>query len=214
MSTDKIPAPWGAAKPAGTLVIAITGTIAAGKSTLGKILAEKGWKVIDADEIVHRLYRQGAEGYRKLVDALGTSILSSSKDLDRGLLAAAMIRDPSVTATVNRLIHPIVRETWIAEVGESLRRSPHQPVAVVIPLLFEAGVEEPFDLRVMVGCRASVSRERLIARGLTPAAADFWIAQQWTAEAKAQASDRVLWNEGSLELLRDQAELLVNPGRG
>ena len=42
MSTDKIPAPWGAAKPAGTLVIAITGTIAAGKSTLGKILEEKG----------------------------------------------------------------------------------------------------------------------------------------------------------------------------
>ena len=214
MSIDKIPAPWGAAKPAGTPVIAVTGTIAAGKSTLGKILAEKGWKVIDADEIVHRLYRQGAEGHRKLVDALGTSILSSSKDLDRGLLAAAMIRDSSVTATVNRLIHPIVRETWIAEVGESLRRSPHQPVAVVIPLLFEAGVEEPFDLRVMVGCRASVSRERLLARGLTPAAADFWIAQQWTAEAKAQASDRVLWNEGSLELLRDQAELLVNPGRG
>ena len=214
MSTSKIPAPWGGAKPAGTPVIAITGTIAAGKSTLGKILTEKGWKVIDADEIVHRLYQQGAEGYRKLVDALGSSILNSSKDLDRGLLAAAMIRDPSVIATVNRLIHPIVRETWIAEVGESLRRSPHQPVAVVIPLLFEAGVEEPFDLRVMVGCRASVSRERLLARGLTPAAADFWIAQQWTAEAKAQASDRVLWNEGSLELLRDQAELLVNPGRG
>ncbi len=214
MSPDKIPAPWGGAKPAGTPVIAITGTIAAGKSTLGKILAEKGWKVIDTDEIVHRLYRQGEEGYRKLVDALGSSILSSSKDLDRGLLAAAMIRDPSVTATVNRLIHPLVRETWIAEVGESLRRSPHQPVAVVIPLLFEAGVEEPFDLRVMVGCRASVSRQRLLARGLTPAAADFWIAQQWTAEAKAKASDRVLWNEGSLELLRDQAELLVNPGRG
>jgi dephospho-CoA kinase len=214
MSFSKIPAPWGGAKPAGTPVVAITGTIAAGKSTLGRMLAEKGWRVIDADEIVHRLYRQGAEGYRKLVDALGGSILSSSADLDRGLLAAAMIRDPSVTATVNRLIHPIVRETWIAEVGESLRRSPHQPVAVVIPLLFEAGVEEPFDLRVMVGCRASVSRERLLARGLTPAAADFWIAQQWTAEAKAEASDRVLWNEGSLELLRDQAELLVNPGRG
>jgi len=50
MSSDKIPAPWGAAKPAGTQVIAITGTIAAGKSTLGNILAEKGWKVIDADK--------------------------------------------------------------------------------------------------------------------------------------------------------------------
>ena len=77
MSSDTIPAPWGAAKPAGTPVIAITGTIAAGKSTLGRILAEKGWKVIDADEIVHRLYRQGAEGYRKLVDALGLKISSN-----------------------------------------------------------------------------------------------------------------------------------------
>ena len=158
MSPDKIPAPWGGAKPVGTPVIAITGTIAAGKSTLGKILAEKGWKVIDADEIVHRLYRQGAEGYRKLVDALGNSILSSSKDLDRGLLAAAMIRDPSVYATVNRLIHPLVREIWKQEVQASLRLHPQRPVAVVIPLLFESGADDGFDLRVMVGCRASVSR--------------------------------------------------------
>ena len=214
MSTDKINPAGTGAKPGAARVVAITGTMAAGKSTLGRMLEEAGWRVIDADDIVRRLYERGAEGYRKLVDALGQGILTSSKDLDRGLLAAAMIREPSVYATVNRLIHPLVREIWKQEVQESLRLHPQRPVAVVIPLLFESGADEGFDLRVMVGCRASVSRRRLRERGLSPEAADFWLGRQWTVEEKIQKCEKILWNEGSLELLRDQAKRLAGPGRG
>ena len=79
MSPDKIPAPWGGAKPAGTPVIAITGTIAAGKSTLGKILAEKGWKVIDADEIVHRLVLSLVNEAAKILEE---GIASKASDID------------------------------------------------------------------------------------------------------------------------------------
>ena len=214
MSTDKINPAGTGAKPGAARVVAITGTMAAGKSTLGRMLEEEGWRVIDADDIVRRLYERGAEGYRKLVDALGRGILSSTQDLDRGLLAAAMIRDPSVYATVNRLIHPLVREIWKQEVQASLRLHPQRPVAVVIPLLFESGADEGFDLRVMVGCRASVSRRRLRERGLSPEAADFWLGKQWTVEEKIQKCEKILWNEGSLELLRDQARRLAGPGRG
>ena len=214
MSTDKINPAGTGAKPGAARVVAITGTMAAGKSTLGRMLEEEGWRVIDADDIVRRLYERGAEGYRKLVDALGRGILSSTQDLDRGLLAAAMIRDPSVYATVNRLIHPLVREIWKQEVQASLRLHPQRPVAVVIPLLFESGADEEFDLRVMVGCRASVSRRRLRERGLSPEAADFWLGKQWTVEEKIQKCEKILWNEGSLELLRDQARRLAGPGRG
>ena len=214
MSTDKINPAGTGAKPGAARVVAITGTMAAGKSTLGRMLEEAGWRVIDADDIVRRLYERGAEGYRKLVDALGQGILTSSKDLDRGLLAAAMIREPSVYATVNRLIHPLVREIWKQEVQESLRLHPQRPVAVVIPLLFESGADEGFDLRVMVGCRASVSRRRLRERGLSPEAADFWLGRQWTVEEKIQKCEKILWNEGSLELLRDQAKRLAGPARG
>ena len=214
MSPNNINPEVTGAKLGATRVVAITGTIAAGKSTLGRMLEEMGWKVIDADEIVHRLYARGAEGYRKLVDALGAGILSSKKDLDRGLLAAAMIRDSSVYATVNRLIHPLVREIWQHEVQESLRLHPERPVAVVIPLLFETGADSGFGLRVMVGCRASVSRQRLRERGLTPEAADFWLGKQWTVEEKIQKCEKILWNEGSLELLRDQARRLAGSVRG
>ena len=214
MSPNKINPEAAGAKPGAGRVVAITGTMAAGKSTLGRMLEEEGWKVIDADDIVHRLYQRGAEGYRKLVDALGECVLSSTKDLDRGLLAAAMIRDPSLYATVNLLIHPLVREIWKHEVQESLRLHPPRPVAVVIPLLFEAGADEGFGLRVVVGCRAAVSRRRLRERGLTPEAADFWLGKQWTVEEKIQKCEKILWNEGSLELLRDQAKRLAGPVRG
>jgi len=192
-------------------VLALTGTMAAGKSTVGKVLMEKGWEVIEADEIVHRLYKRGSEGYGKLVDSLGEAILDSSKDLDRGLLAATMMRDSSVYATVNHLIHPLVHQTWKSEVSKSLRLYPRRSVAVIIPLLFEVGVEESFDGKVMVGCRESVSRRRLMERGLTPEAADFWMGKQWAVDKKAQACDQVLWNEGSLALLRDQVERLADP---
>ena len=214
MSTNTINPERTGAKSGASRVVAITGTMAAGKSTLGRMLAELGWKVIEADEIVHRLYERGAEGYRKLVDALGERILSSTKDLDRGLLAAAMIREPSVTATVNRLIHPLVREIWKQEVATSLRDHPQRSVAVVIPLLLETGAEEGFDLRVLVGCRASVSRQRLRERGLNLEAVDFWLGQQWTVEEKIQKCEKILWNEGCLELLREQAKRLAGPGRG
>ena len=214
MSPDKINPEVAGAKLGAGRVVAVTGTIASGKSTLGRMLEEMGWKVIEADAIVHRLYERGADGYRKLVDALGQGILSSAKDLDRGLLAAAMIRDSSVYATVNRLIHPLVREIWKHEVEESLRLHPQRPVAVVIPLLFESGGEEGFNLRVLVGCRASVSRQRLRDRGLTPEAADFWLGKQWTVEEKIQKCEKILWNEGSLELLRDEAKRLAGPARG
>ncbi|MCX6935046.1 MAG: dephospho-CoA kinase, partial [Verrucomicrobia bacterium] len=147
MSPFKVNPEPDVAKPSQGRVIALTGTVAAGKSTLGKMLEEWGWQVIDTDTLVHQLYERGAEGHRKLVDAFGESILSSSKDLDRGLLAATMIRDSSVYATVNHLIHPIVRKTWKSKVGESLRLYPRRSVAVIIPLLFEAGVEESFDVR-------------------------------------------------------------------
>jgi dephospho-CoA kinase len=214
MSSNKINPEGAGAKLGAGRVVAITGTMASGKSTLGRMLEEMGWKVIDADAIVHRLYQRGAEGYRKLVDALGACVLTSSKDLDRGLLAAAMIRDPSVYATVNRLIHPLVREIWKHEVQESLRLAPQRPVAVVIPLLFEAGADEGFSLRVMVGCRPTVSRQRLRERGLTPESVDFWLGKQWTVEEKIQKCEKILWNEGSLELLRNQAERLASPARG
>ena len=214
MSPNKINPEAAGAKPGAGRVVAITGTMAAGKSTLGRMLEEEGWKVIDADDIVHRLYQRGAEGYRKLVDALGECVLSSTKDLDRGLLAAAMIRDSSLYATVNLLIHPLVREIWKHEVQESLRLHPPRPVAVVIPLLFEAGADESFGLRVVVGCRAAVSRRRLRERGLTPEAADFWLGKQWTVEEKIQKCEKILWNEGSLELLRDQAKRLAGSVRG
>ena len=214
MRHDKITPEADGAKLGHGRVLALTGTMAAGKSTAGKVLMEKGWEVIEADEIVHRLYQRGSEGYGKLVDALGEAILDSSKDLDRGLLAASMIRDSSVYATVNHLIHPMVRATWKSEVGESLRLHPRRNVAVIIPLLFEVGVEESFDEKVLVGCRAAVSRQRLHERGLAPEAIDFWMGKQWAVEKKAQACDHVLWNEGSLALLRDQAKRLANPVRG
>ena len=214
MRQDKVTLDGGVAKLGHSRVLGVTGAMAAGKSTAGKMLERKGWKVIEADEIVHRLYEKGADGYRKLVDALGETILDSSKNLDRGLLAASMIRDSSVYATVNHLIHPMVRATWKSEVGESLRLHPRRNVAVIIPLLFEVGVEESFDEKVLVGCRATVSRRRLHERGLAPEAIDFWMGKQWAVEKKAQACDHVLWNEGSLALLRDQAKRLANPVRG
>ena len=203
---DKLTLDGGGAKLGHGRVFGMTGSMAAGKSTVGKMLEGKGWKVIEADEIVHRLYARGGEGYGKLVDALGETILDSSKNLDRGLLAATMMRDPSLTATVNHLIHPLVRKTWKSEVYESLRLQPHRSVVVIIPLLLEVGEEESFDGKVAIGCRESVSRHRLLERGLTPEAADFWMGKQWAIEKKAQACDQVLWNEGSLELLRDQVD--------
>jgi dephospho-CoA kinase len=186
----------------------LTGGIASGKSTAARELESRGWRVIDSDAIVHRLYERGQAGYEKVVDAFGGAILDSSQQIDRSALGRLVFSDAQRLALLNSLIHPLVRSEWLRQRQDLFQESPQQRVVVVIPLLFETGAESYFDEVACIACAEEVQLRRLAGRGHGPEAARERLARQATAAEKMNKSHVVLWNNGSLELLKAQAGLL------
>jgi dephospho-CoA kinase len=187
-------------------VIGLTGGIGTGKSSVSRLLREKGVTVIDADEATRAVQSRGSEGLRRLVDEFGTSILTSDGDLDRGRLAAVAFADPQARRRLNAIVHPLVRE-WMADrqMAAEARGEPH--VVLDIPLLFESRGAAGFDDVILVYAPEEVALRRLVEqRGMSEEQARARIAAQMPIEEKRELAQHVIDNTGTLQQLRAQTE--------
>jgi len=147
------------------LKVALTGSIAMGKSTTAKMFADLGCPVFDADAAVHALYAHGGGAVPIIADLFPDAVISGK--VDREKLSAVVLEDPAALARLEAAIHPLVRKEQqefikqAAEVG-------HKFVILDIPLLFETGGNRNVDLIVVVSAPADVQRERALERpGMT-----------------------------------------------
>lgn len=177
--------------------LALTGNVAAGKSSVARLFAEWGATIIDADAIVHELQQPGQPVLAQMVRHFGRDILRPDWRLDRPALRRRVLEDPEARAALEAIVHPAVvarREELIAEAaarGASV-------VVSDIPLLFEAADPDAFDGIVLVDAPVAVRRDRLVTlRGLDPAEADRLIAAQMPSEGKRARSDFIIDNAGS-----------------
>nr|VFJ60320.1 MAG: dephospho-CoA kinase [Candidatus Kentron sp. FM]VFJ73422.1 MAG: dephospho-CoA kinase [Candidatus Kentron sp. FM]VFK12521.1 MAG: dephospho-CoA kinase [Candidatus Kentron sp. FM] len=125
------------------LIIALTGGIASGKTTVARILAEQGVPVIDADEVARELVEPGQPALDEIVAVFGTDILDATGRLDRGILRTRVFSAPAERKRLERILHPRIER-------EMLRRSDTVagPYCVLaIPLLLEAGKEGFFTMK-------------------------------------------------------------------
>src|SRR4029079_4593652 len=105
------------------LVIGLTGTIAAGKSTVGEILAERGAVHCDADKLVHRLYDPGTPGFDRVVEAFGTEVVGPDGFVDRKILGAKVFGKPEEMNKLTRAMGSITEaikgeiDKWRADLG-------------------------------------------------------------------------------------------------
>lgn len=201
------------------LKVALTGNIAAGKSTVVEVWRELGARVVDADELARRAVAPGSPGLQRIVERWGTGVLNAAGELDRAAMRARVFSDPAARSELESIIHPIVAAERDAEFAAAEREG--TPVVVAdIPLLFEVGREKEFDLVVLVDAPEPVRRERLVRdRGLDPEEAERMIAAQMPAAEKRPRADLVIDNDGSLEALRVRAqkawqEILSRAGEG
>jgi dephospho-CoA kinase len=191
-------------------LVGLTGGIASGKSTISSLLAAKGAFIIDADRIGHQVIAKGREGWKKLVEAFGGSILDEDGEVDRSKLAALVFGDKEKVAQLNAITHPLI----IAEIFNRLRKCQEEggeeAVAVLdAPLLIEAGGKDLVDLLVVVSAPEELQVERLMKdRRMTPEEAKKRISAQAPLEEKERLADYVIDNCGSLEDLREKVELL------
>ena len=181
---------------------ALTGGLAAGKSTVARLLEEAGAATLDTDEVAHRLLQPGTPVYSEVAKAFGAGILASDGTIDRGRLGQQVFADRAALERLNALVHPAVQcevAAWLAAQAAAGRDA-----VVTLPLLFEAGMADGWEAILCVAAPLARVRERLRERGLGEAEVEARLAAQWPVEEKKKRADIVIENDGSLAELRNK----------
>ena len=210
------------------LRIGLTGGIATGKSTVGQLLAGRfGLPLLDADLYARGALAPGSPGARAVLARYGEAVAAKAvatkavaakalaagagDAIDRAALGRVVFADPVERRWLEQLVHPLVRQRFEAE----LERLAHAPVVVLmIPLLFEAGLESLCSEVWLVTCSPETQLQRLIGRdGLPEHEARARIAAQWPLARKQALADRLISNDGDPKALEQQlaAALALNP---
>jgi dephospho-CoA kinase len=184
-------------------LVGLTGGVGMGKSTAAGFLLQLGACVVDTDDIAHDLVRPGQPALAEIETEFGKKILAADGSLNRRALAEIVFNDEAARKKLEAILHPRIRERWLAQV-ETWRREGYTLAVVVIPLLFETRAENAFDKIICAACSPISQRERLAARGWSPEQIFRRIAVQLPVEQKLARSHYVIWTEGSTEAHRRQ----------
>lgn len=183
--------------------LGLTGSIGAGKSTVTRLLRERGLTVLDADEQA-RLVTGEPETLERIEAAFPGTVKGGV--LDRAALAAAAFSDPERTRVLNGIVHPRVRARMAALEAQAVANGAAW-IAQDIPLLFESGQEQNFDAVLLVDAPLGVRIERVMARsGLTREDILARDARQMPASEKRKKATITIENGGDLEGLARQVE--------
>ena len=185
------------------LNVGLTGGIACGKSTVSRMLAEKGAVLIDFDEMAHAVEDSGGPVWREIIRHFGREMLRADGTIDRRKLGAAVFSDPEKLKLLNRLVHPAVFEAWQRRMEEIRKTRPNAIVVSDIPLLIEEGLKPMVDVVLLVYLPPQEQIRRLMSRnGYGREEAERRIASQMPIEDKLPCADLVIRNDGSLENTR------------
>ena len=192
-------------RPPAPLHIALTGNIAAGKSSVAKLFRQWGATIIDADQLVREAQAPGTPVLRAIAERFGGEVLTSQGELDRAALRRRVLADPAALADLNRIVHPEVHRRRAVLLAEARARGARIVVSD-IPLLFEAAAPSEFDAVVLVDAPEEVRRARLQAeRGLSREEADRMMAAQSPSGPKRARSHFVIENAGDRAALERAA---------
>jgi dephospho-CoA kinase len=188
-----------------TVRVGLTGGLASGKSTVARLLAGHGFRVVDADEVVAWLYESGRPGALAVGHLFGPAYLDTAGSVDRARLAERVFADPAARRRLEAAIHPLVARRF-----EDLAGGAEEAVVVLeATLLVEAGMADAFDLVVSVEAEEGRRLARAVARGLTEAGARERLEAQGDGAARRQRADRVLVNDRDLAHLTRQVDALA-----
>ena len=188
--------------------IGLTGGIASGKSSVAALLKKRGCPVLDADLYAREALTPGTSASNAVVSRYGNRVIKDgTSEIDRAGLASIVFNDPNERSWLEQLVHPIVQRRF----DEALRSLPEAPIVILmIPLLFEAGLEEWCSEIWVVCCTALQQRERLMARNnCTEVEAMQLIEAQWPIDDKVHRADHVINNSGLIDGLQDQLDALL-----
>lgn len=192
------------------MLIGVTGSIGSGKSLVARLLGELlPAPVYISDEICRFQLQKGETGYNAFIGIWGNRFLSKSGEIDRVVLRAAVFDDDDIRRQLEEILHPLVRQTLLDLKRESDPCSMH---IAEVPLLFECGWQSDFDTTVCVVAKRQTVLRRVVQRdSVKQADVEKILNLQMDPEARAEQSDWVVDNNGSIDETTRQVAALVKP---
>ena len=184
------------------LVVALTGGIGSGKSTVGQIFEQLGAIVVDSDQLARDVLERGSIGFNEVVAKFGDEMLKNG-EIDRQILGSLVFKDPIKRSELEQITHPLIRKAFAKVVS---RASPDSIVINQIPLLVESNHDYKFDHVITVSASESIRSERLIKRGLTKGQIEQRMGAQVTDQVRESIADSVIVNEKNEQALTGQVE--------
>ena len=173
-------------------IIALTGGIACGKTTISGMLEKLGARIVDADGISRSLTAPGGKGLPAVREAFGDGVFAPDGTLDRAALAKVIFSDEAQREKLNAILHPMVHAEMESQI-EACRRDGTKVVILDVPLLFEAGMQHMGDEIACACAPEEVQIQRLASRnGYGREEALGRIRSQWPLEEKKRLSDIVI----------------------
>lgn len=184
------------------LIVALTGGIGSGKTTVGDIFSELGAVVIDSDQLARAVLERGSKGFDLVLAKFGDAILKNG-ELDRSLLATLVFNDSQKRSELESITHPLIRQSF-AEIISSL---PRESIVInQIPLLFESKGAYKFDHIITISAPEELRIERLKNRGLGFSDIKKRMEAQASDVERESISNSIIRNDKDELYLRNQVE--------
>ncbi|MCX6951498.1 MAG: dephospho-CoA kinase [Verrucomicrobia bacterium] len=187
------------------MIVGITGGIGCGKSTVGKLFEQRGFRRLDSDALVRDRVLTAPEVVGALRERFGDEVMGADGSVDRAVVGKRVFSSEEDLRWLESLTHPRVFALW----REAFAAEPQERWVVEVPLLFEKGLENWFDFTVCVACAPEQQLARLERRGLPRGLAGQRILTQLPLERKIELADFILWNEGSPGFLEVEVDHLI-----
>lgn len=190
-------------------IIGLTGGIASGKSTVSSYLKDKGYVVVDADQIAREVVKVGSEGLKKLVESFGDGILNEDISLNRKKLGAIVFNDKAKLELLNNILHPSIRKNILSDF-DMHKKNGEEIIVFDCPLLFEGKYESICDETWLVSISYETQVKRLILRdNIDNVHASKIIDSQMSLAEKAKLADIIVDNENDVAKLYSVIDKLL-----
>ncbi|MCK8046176.1 dephospho-CoA kinase [Shewanella sp. 1CM18E] len=188
-------------------IIGLTGGIGSGKTTVANIFADLGIALVDADIVAREVVQPNSNGLNSIIAHFGPQILLADGNLDRSTLREIIFEDDSERLWLNNLLHPLIRETMLQQCKEA--QSDY--VIMVVPLLFENGLDSLVDRTLLVDISPELQQQRTVDRdAVTAQQVKNIIGSQASRAEKLSKADDVIDNQGEISALKCKVQALHN----
>jgi len=193
------------------VLVAITGGIGCGQSSVAKFLEEMGAKVINADQMGHKVVNEDPEAKNEIRKHFGNKVFFRNGKLNRKLLGRIVFEDEAKTQLLNKIVHPRMVSRIIDEIEEARDTGKYKVIAIDAALIYEINLEHMFDAVAVVSSRLKNRIDRIVERdGLSEKEILDRISKQIPIEDKVKWADFVINNNSSLEQLKKRSVSLYH----